>query len=69
MSTERTELIYGRRVPLPFYQYYNPTKLQKTYPVDPSWAWESCGSKIITNGMIGAIGGIGIGLFMGRSLT
>lgn len=60
----RSQQVYGHPTHLPFYQYY-PLKVIKNYPIDPSWAWESCASKIITGGAFGAVGGIALGLFMG----
>lgn len=67
MSTpkDRSRLIYGSGAPLPFFQSYALRPLPKSYPVDPAWAWESCGSKIITNGLLGSVGGVALGLFMG----
>lgn len=50
---------------LPFFEAYVLRPLPRGYPVDPSWAWESCGSKIITNGLLGSVGGVVLGLFMG----
>jgi hypothetical protein len=54
MSSEgdRSEGVYGRPSRLPFYKHYSVKPLTKNYPIDPTWAWEACGSKIITGGGI-----------------
>lgn len=61
----RSRVVYGRDTRLPFFKEVSVRPLSRDFPIDPVWAWESCGSKIITNGAIGAVGGIGLGLFMG----
>lgn len=62
---ERSRAVYGSASRLPFYRPYALQPLPKHYPIDPAWAWESCASKIISGGLLGAVGGVGLGMFMG----
>jgi import inner membrane translocase subunit TIM22 len=61
-------LHYGvdwRPLPLPFFRQVFPPKVSDEVPFLPTLVQESCGFKIITGGMMGAVMGVGLGLFMG----
>jgi mitochondrial import inner membrane translocase subunit TIM22 len=56
----------GLRIPLPFYQSFTlPRSVLKAQPVDNNLLMELCAPKIIFGGAIGAVLGIGLGIFMG----
>jgi import inner membrane translocase subunit TIM22 len=54
-------------IPLPFFKPLNFVKPSRPdeLPLNPGWASEACGIKIITGGVSGAVLGVGLGLFMG----
>jgi mitochondrial import inner membrane translocase subunit TIM22 len=65
---ERSISIYGpssERFPLPFYRIINFPIPAEIPQVNPGIIAESCGGKIISGAFIGAILGVGMGLFMG----
>lgn len=67
-SKERSIRIYGpnsERLPLPFYKLINFPTPPEEIPVNPGILGESCGGKIISGVFIGAVLGVGMGLFMG----
>ena len=56
----------GDRQILPFYHPIKaPVPPETEIPVIPSLMAEACGSKIITGGVMGAVIGVGMGIFMG----
>eukprot|EP01038_Epipyxis_sp_PR26KG_P004918 gene4918-6881_t len=67
-ANNETISLYGaksRNIYLPFYRQPNLPKGLEEPPVLPSIIPESCGSKIITGGVMGAVLGVGLGMFMG----
>ena len=56
----------GDRLMLPYYRQVKiPDSKLTEVPVIPSLGLEACGGKIITGGLLGAVLGIGMGLFFG----